>query len=324
MELLDKIQRDLCIIRNGKYIILSQKIKNIDNNLYKSILDETNFLNNEFPKLSDRIKYILKNKYEVNTCNMCGKNILNIERKYCSPKCNKNSEETKNKFRKSYSNLQEKEKENRKKKRTETVNERYGGYTFQSPELSSKVRQTMVERYGVEHSFQNEKSKEKAINTWIKKYGVDNPYKSEEIKEKIRMTLFKKYGVDNACYINSEERVNNGIKTKIERGWIIPDEFLNEYQKYRKEVRNLTEKTYKKYKDIINPDNLKRVTNGNTGFQLDHKYSILEGFLNDVESDIISNWHNLQMLECGKNRNKSKKCSIELDELIKMINYENE
>lgn len=324
MKLLDKIQRDLCIIRNSKYIILSQKIKNIDNDLYESILDETIFLNSDSPRLSDRIKYILQNKYGVNTCNTCGKNILNIERKYCSAKCNNNSEETKNRFRKSYNNLPEEEKENRKNKRTETVNERYGGYTFQSPELSSKVRQTMVERYGIFHSFQNEKSKEKAINTWIKKYGVDNPYKSEEIKEKIRMTLFKKYGVDNGCHINSEERINNTVKTKIERGWIIPDEFLNDYQKYRKEVRNLTEKTYKKYKDIINPNNLKRVTNGNIGFQLDHKYSIIEGFLNGVEPAIISNQNNLQMLECNKNRNKSKKCSIELDELIKMINYKNE
>lgn len=324
MKLLDKVQKDLCIMRNGKYIILSHKIKNIDDNLCKSILGETNFLDNEFPKLSDRIKYILKNKYEINTCNTCGKNILNIEKKYCSPKCNNNSEETKSKFRKSFNNLSEKEKETRKNKRTETVNERYGGYTFQSPELSSKVRMTMVERYGVEHSFQSEKSKEKAINTWIKKYGVDNPYKSDEIKEKIRMTIFKKYGVDNACNINSEERINNTTKTKIERGWIIPDEFLNDYRKYCKDVRNLTEKTYKKYKDIINPNNLKRVTNGNIGFQLDHKYSIIEGFLNDVEPEIISNQHNLQMLEWNKNRNKSKKCSIGLDELIEMINYENE
>jgi hypothetical protein len=203
----------------------------------------------------------------------------------------------------------------RNKKRTETVNNKYGGYTLQSSELKNKMKSTMILRYGVEHSFHNQVIKQKALNTWIKKYGVDNPFKSEEIKEKIKEVLKEKYGVDNSANINTKIRIDNVMKTKIERGWVIPNEFLSDYQIYRKKVKKLTESTYKKYKNIINPNNLERVTNGKNGFQLDHKYSIVEGFLNNVESEIISHQCNLQMLEWYDNRVKSKKCHIDLEQL---------
>lgn len=322
MKLKQRIQSDLCKLRNGKYIILSQKIKNIDSDLHNIIIQHTSFLDGYSPKLSDRLKYILNDMVEINKCNNCKNAILKIENKYCSAKCNNNSEETKNKFRDAYNKLSDDDRKIRNDKRTSTFNEKYGGYTMQSDELSNKMRQTMMERYGVEHSFQNENSKQKAINTWIKKYGVDNPYKAEEIKEKIKNVLIEKYGVDNACNINSKSRIERGVKTKIERGFIIPDKFLSDYQKYRKLVKKLTEKTYKKYKDIINPNNFKRVTNGNIGYQLDHRYSIFEGFLNDVAPKIISSHHNLHMLEWYKNRKKGKDCSITLNELNKLISNE--
>ncbi len=322
MKLKERIKLDLCKNRDGKYIILSPKIKNIDNDLHDSILASTSFLDMHQPKLSDRIKYILHDMSEINRCNSCNTPILKITSKYCSQKCNNNSEDTKNKFRVAYNKLSDNEKKIRNDKRTKTVNEKYGGYTLQSDELSKKMRKTMVERYGVEHSFHNESSKRKAINTWIKKYGVDNPRKSMEIKEKIKDVLLSRYGVDNACHINTKKRIEKGIKTKIENGWIIPDEFLSDYQKYRKQVKKLTEQTYKKYRHIINPNNFKRVTNGNTGYQLDHKYSIIEGFLNDVDTHIISSLHNLEMLEWSKNRDKGRRCSIKLNELKKLISDE--
>lgn len=322
MKLKERIQSDLCKLRDGKYIILSQKIRNIDSDFHENIVHDTSFLNEYSPKMSDRLKYILNDMVEINKCNNCNRDILKIENKYCSAKCNNNSEETKNKFRDAYNKLSDDERKIRNDNRTNTFNERYGGYTMQSNELSTKMRKTMMERYGVEHSFQNENSKQKAINTWIKKYGVDNPYKAEEVKEKIKNILLEKYGVDNACNINPKSRIESGLKTKIEKGLIIPEKFLSDYQKYRKGVKKLTEETYKKYKDIINPNNFKRVTNGNIGHQLDHKYSIFEGFLDNVDPKIISSLHNLQMLEWSKNRKKGKDCSITLNELKKLVSNE--
>lgn len=323
MCLKSKIQSTLCVLRNNEYKILSQKLRVIDNSLKQEINDSTIFLDLYNPKLVDRVKYILNEKKSINVCLNCDKPIVDLTRMFCSAKCNNNSEQTKNKFRENYDNLSKVEKLVRNNKRTETVNNKYGGYTLQSSELKNKMKSTMILKYGVEHSFHNQAIKQKALNTWIKKYGVDNPFKSGEIKEKIKEVLKERYGVDNSANINPKIRIDKVMKTKIERGWVIPDEFLSDYQIYRKKVKKLTEVTYKKHKNIINPNNLERVTNGKNGFQLDHKYSIVEGFLNNVESDIISHHCNLQMLGWYDNRVKSKKCCIDLVQLKNEIkNYE--
>jgi len=315
MCLKNKIETTLCILKNGEYKILSQKLRVIDTSFINEIANYTRFLDEYNPKLVDRVRYILKSKDRINTCIHCSKPIIDLNKMFCSAKCNNNSEQTKNKFRENYQNLSETEKIVRNNKRTKTVNQKYGGYTLQSPELKKKMKSTMIQKYGVEHSFHSDTIKQKALNTWIKKYGVDNPFKSSNIKEKIKQVLKDRYGVDNSVNVNPEIRVNKGIKTKIERGWIIPEEFLSDYQIYRKKVKRLTETTYKRYKNIINPNNLERVTNGKNGFQLDHKYSIIEGFLNNVEPEIISHHLNLQMIEWSSNRAKSKRCDIDLEHL---------
>lgn len=315
MSLKNKIETTLCVLKNGEYKILSQKLRVIDELFINDIVDYTKFLNEYNPKLVHRVKYILKSKNSINTCIHCNKPIIDLTKMFCSAKCNNNSEQTKNKFREIYNSLSETDKIIRNNKRTKTFNEKYGGYTLQSPKLKKKMKSTMVTKYGVEHSFHSEAIKQKALNTWIKKYGVDNPFKSHNIKEKIKEVLKNRYGVDNSANINPENRIANAIKTKIERGWIIPDEFLSDYQIYRKKVKRLTERTYKAHKNIINPNNLERVTNGKNGFQLDHKYSIIEGFLNDVKPEIISHYCNLQMIEWSNNRTKSKKCNIDLEKL---------
>jgi hypothetical protein len=315
MCLKNKIETTLCILKNGEYKILSQKLRVINTFFINEIVNYTKFLDEYNPKLVDRVRYILKSKDSINTCIHCNKPILDLSKMFCSAKCNNNSEQTKNKFRENYQNLSQTEKIVRNDKRTKTVNEKYGGYTLQSPELKKKMKSTMIEKYGVEHSFHNDAIKQKALNTWIKKYGVDNPFKSHNIKEKIKEVLKYRYGVDNSANVNPEIRINNVMKTKIERGWVIPDEFLSDYQIYRKKVKRLTEIVYKKYKNIINPNNLERITNGKNGVQLDHKYSIIEGFLNNVEPEIISHHCNLQMLEWNDNRKKSKKCDVDLEQL---------
>jgi hypothetical protein len=315
MCLKNKIETTLCVLKNGEYKILSQKLRVINTLFINEIVNYTRFLDEYNPKLVDRVRYILKSKDSINTCVHCSKPIIDLNKMFCSTKCNNNSEQTKNKFRENYQNLSETEKIVRNDKRTKTVNQKYGGYTLQSPELKKKMKSTMIQKYGVEHSFHSDTIKQKALNTWIKKYGVDNPFKSSNIKEKIKQVLKDRYGVDNSANVNPEIRVNKGIKTKIERGWIIPDEFLSDYQIYRKKVKRLTETTYKTYKNIINPNNLERVTNGKNGYQLDHKYSIIEGFLNNVEPEIISHHRNLQMIEWSSNRTKSKRCDIDLEQL---------
>ena len=81
---------------------------------------------------------------------------------------------------------------------------------------------------------------------------------------------------------------------------------------YRANVSQLTEQNYKKYKNIINPLNLYRRRGG---YSLDHIYSVMEGFRNNVLPEVISNPNNLQMLREDINIAKSDKSDMSLEEL---------
>lgn len=80
-------------------------------------------------------------------------------------------------------------------------------------ETKKKVKNTMLQKYGVEYPCQNKEIKEKVKNTNIKKYGVDNPIKAPEIKNKIRKTCLEKYGDGNVLGKNSILRGNIEIKS---------------------------------------------------------------------------------------------------------------
>jgi hypothetical protein len=91
------------------------------------------------------------------------------------------------------------------------------------------------------------------------------------------------------------------------------DEVMSRFYMYRQEVRYLTEKTYKEYKAIINPNNHARSKNG---WQLDHKYSIVKGFDNKIEPEIMASVTNLQILSALDNNKKSVRCDISIKELL--------
>lgn len=96
------------------------------------------------------------------------------------------------------------------------------------------------------------------------------------------------------------------------------DEEIIKFEKYKKQVRALTAKTYRMHKSVINPNNL---TNNRSNFHIDHKYSIYEGFKNNVDVRVISSKENLQMLSSLDNLKKQTNCSISLDELLSKTNY---
>jgi hypothetical protein len=54
---------------------------------------------------------------------------------------------------------------------------------------------------------------------------------------------------------------------------------------------------------------------------LDHKFSIHEGFKNNLSPHIISALENLEILTEYQNCSKQSKCSITLEELIEKTEY---
>ena len=103
----------------------------------------------------------------------------------------------------------------------------------------------------------------------------------------------------------------------LRKQWGIED--LEKYYEYKKVVNSLTNKTYRKYKLIINPNNYKRGHKPNE-YQLDHKFSILQGFKENISPEIISSYINLEMLTVYENATKQDKCSITKEQLMELYN----
>jgi len=137
--------------------------------------------------------------------------------------------------------------------------------------------------------------------------GNNNPMYGKSHSEKSKQRLSKKAKMrDTACYANA-------TKTKISRGLAVPKEQKNDWMLYREQVLNYTNKSWKHYQHIINPLNLKR---GND-YELDHKFSITEGFRQKIDPAIIGHFSNLELLPKSVNRSKRTRCSITIEELIK-------
>jgi len=92
---------------------------------------------------------------------------------------------------------------------------------------------------------------------------------------------------------------------------------LKEFEKYRKDADSRTNITLKKFYYKIRNIELQ---GKEYGYSLDHKYSVYDGFINNVDPEIIAHWKNLECIPELENSKKSKKSSITLEELLNQIN----
>jgi len=160
----------------------------------------------------------------------------------------------------------------------------------------------------------NEKQKEDIINLYV------NEYESVETIEKILSLgsgVIRKFLVENKLMRNRSEGVSVGL---IKRwGVTTYKEYLktiSEYEKYRKVVIKITNKqpiqTLENYE--------KRGVSGKAGaYNLDHKYSISEGFFNKIDPQMIGSINNLEFIPWKDNMTKRTKCSITKEELLKLV-----
>lgn len=199
-----------------------------------------------------------------------------------------------------------------------------------------------------------EKSDELKKNKSKQWLGNNNPSKSDDVKIKKNQVIINEEYIENIVkqrnlklleVINIDgkkskfkiECHNGHVSNKIYSNFVrknikydcqycyyesmslnLSDEDIKKIELYMKQVRTLTAKTYRKYKDVINPLNL---PNGKHDYHIDHKYSLCEGFKNNVPPKIISAKENLQMLYYIDNLSKNNKCSITLEELLSKTEY---
>ena len=165
---------------------------------------------NEITKEEYYKNYIQTDENE-SKCVICGKstkfkNIVNGYNKTCSNRCTQLQPEVKEKIKQKFI-------------------ENYGGHPLLNKDIMAKLKNTNLERYGVDnpaktleskektkktnlekHGFESHNSspivKEKKIQICLEKYGVENVSQVKEIKEKRHATIFKIYGVNNALENN--------------------------------------------------------------------------------------------------------------------------
>jgi hypothetical protein len=101
-----------------------------------------------------------------------------------------------------------------------TMVDKYGvEYAVQSETFKDKMKCTVLERYGVEHASQNEEIKEKIKKTNLETYGSEYGLQNEEVKEKRRVSNLEKYGFENPLQcqeIKDNIKQNNITKYGVE------------------------------------------------------------------------------------------------------------
>lgn len=97
-----------------------------------------------------------------------------------------------------------------------TIFEKYGvEHISQLDTIKEQIKSTCLAKYGTEFSLQSEEVKKKSKATNIIKYGVENPQQNISIQQKTENTNIVKYGVK--CYFTSDEFKEASVKTNIKK-----------------------------------------------------------------------------------------------------------
>ncbi len=83
---------------------------------------------------------------------------------------------------------------------------------FQAESIKAKIKQNTIEKYGQEHWVQTDEFKQKSAETCMKNYGVDNPWKSRDVIDKIQDTQRKKYG--GKLFLQTDKCMESKYKKK--------------------------------------------------------------------------------------------------------------
>jgi len=199
-------------------------------------------------------------------------------------------------------------KEGREKSK-QTLLKNYGvTSTWELQKTKETIKKTNLEKYGETCYLKTDEFKEKLKNHNLEKYGVEYYFNSDDYKIKSKTTSLKKY--NSEYYLSSELRKQR----EIESSHWISDEDRTEYELYCLNVWRITNKQdLESLKDF---DKRGRIDLNPDAYHIDHKFSIREGFEENIPPEIIGSLKNLEMIPGRKNCSKNSKCSITKEELL--------
>ncbi len=99
--------------------------------------------------------------------------------------------------------------------RKETNLEKYGGHPLQNKNVMDKLKQTCLERHGVEHPIQNKEIHNKAKQTNLERFGFENAFQNKEIQDKQHQTNLERFGCESP--FQNKEVQDKILQTNLER-----------------------------------------------------------------------------------------------------------
>ncbi|PCI28137.1 hypothetical protein COB55_04475 [Candidatus Wolfebacteria bacterium] len=180
-------------------------------------------------------------------------------------------------------------------------------YTFQSEEIIEKSKETKRRLYGNE----NYTNREQALLTNISLYGVEYPFQLEFFQEKYKQTCLERFGVEHPSY--SFDVIKKQIETKTGMKYEEYLERIPDWELYKKQVLKFTRRQSIYLLESVEKRGLSGV---NGSYQLDHMFTIYEGFKQNICPYIIGNICNLIMLPWEDNISKYVCCSLTKQQLF--------
>jgi hypothetical protein len=98
---------------------------------------------------------------------------------------------------------------------------------------------------------------------------------------------------------NTKDKISATLLSKHDQ------DLQDKFERYRRQVARLTEKTYVEFYQSINPENYPRTLCGvQGGYQLDHIVPVKYGFENNIPANLLAEKYNLQVIPWQENRSK--------------------
>ena len=206
---------DIKSLKQGQYSETS--IKKQYPEFYKFIVEKYKHIH--IDKFSELLYLYFHNMNEPPKCSMCGKqlSLINYSKGYRTY-CSK-------KCMMSDESIKEKIKQ--------THIEKYGvEHPSKLNEIKEKIKQTCLEKYGVDNPSKLNEIKEKRKQTCLEKYGVEYPQSLDDIKEKIKQTCLEKYGVEYASQTHDAKEKSK--QTCLEKYGV---EYVSQTKEFRESVK---------------------------------------------------------------------------------------
>jgi len=172
-----------------------------------------------------------------------------------------------------------------------------------------KTKETRYTKYG---SWESKQATEKRHNTYLDRYGYIpllncDRSKIDTNRPKAKASMLTKYG--ELQYTNIEKRLETITSSRYYKDL---EEHKKQYRFYSNQIRRLTEENINKY-------SLKDIELRGKDWHLDHKYSIYDGFKNNVPVYIIAHIQNLEIISQEENSKKQRSSSVSLEDLLESI-----